>query len=132
MKRNVFLMVVIMVVMMLSGCSGTSEEVTETTEETETIDVIPNPEDIFSEGNVSIIMSDPTAYYQIKNYKDGEYETYLDACKEAGFTDVKHKSENDGNKIFMAYDENNEYYLELSLNGQNQLIDVVCTKVEEP
>lgn len=136
MKKYMFIILSMMMVMTAAGCSEVSKEKREPKSEayesvTKTIDVIPNPEDIFSEGNVATIMADQTAYYQVRDYKDGEYEEYVKTCEEMGFTNVEHESESDGNKIFMAYDENHEYYLEVSLVGQSQLIDIVCKEVEE-
>lgn len=136
MKKYMFIILSMMMVMTVAGCSEASKEKSEPISEasesvTKAIDVIPNPEDIFSEGDVATIMTDPSAYYQVKNYKDGEYEEYVKACEEMGFTNVEHESESYGNKIFMAYDEDHEYYLEVSLVGQSQLIDIVCKEVEE-
>ena len=144
MKKFLVFIIAVLMTAIVAGCSGetkestqTSEPVVETTEATEavakakTIDVIPDPKEVFTEGNVAIIMSDPTAYYQVSGYQEGEYDIYVEACKEVGFTDIKHESEaENGTRLFFAYDEGHEYYLEVTINGENNLLDITCKPVE--
>lgn len=144
MKKFLVFIIAVLMTAIVAGCSGetkestpTSEPVVETTEATEvvakakTIDVIPDPKEVFTEGNVAIIMSDPTAYYQVSGYQEGEYDIYVEACKEMGFTDIKHESEaENGTRLFFAYDEGHEYYLEVTINGENNLLDITCKPVE--
>ena len=144
MKKFLVFIIAVLMTAIVAGCSGetkestpTSEPVVEPTEATEavakvkTIDVIPDPKEVFTEGNVAIIMSDPTAYYQVSGYQEGEYDIYVEACKEMGFTDIKHESEaENGTRLFFAYDEGHEYYLEVTINGENNLLDITCKPVE--
>lgn len=144
MKKFLVFIIAVLMTAIVAGCSGetkestpTSEPIAETTEATETvakaktIDVIPDPKEVFTEGNVAIIMSDPTAYYQVSGYQEGEYDIYVEACKEMGFTDIKHESEaENGTRLFFAYDEGHEYYLEVTINGENNLLDITCKPVE--
>lgn len=141
MKKFLVFIIAVLMTAIVAGCSGetkestqTSEPVVETTEavaKAKTIDVIPDPKEVFTEGNVAIIMSDPTAYYQVSGYQEGEYDIYVEACKEMGFTDIKHESEaENGTRLFFAYDEGHEYYLEVTINGENNLLDITCKPVE--
>lgn len=149
MKKFLVFIIAVLMTAIVAGCSGETKESTpasepvtaateETTEETteavakaKTIDVIPDPKEVFTEGNVAIIMSDPTAYYQVSGYQEGEYDIYVEACKEMGFTDIKHESEaENGTRLFFAYDEGHEYYLEVTINGENNLLDITCKPVE--
>lgn len=102
-------------------------------EETKFAPLIPKPEDIFSEGIVSIIDSDGGMQYffRVTNYKDGEYETYIAKCKEMGFSDVHSELETSGGKMFLAYTEDNSYYLQVYLGYETNAIDVICKKVTE-
>lgn len=149
MKKITVLLIAMLMAFVMVGCSGekepaqTSEPVTEATEteetteavaKTKTIDVLPDPEEIFDVSDVGIYETDPDAWYSIKNVDEDKYEkyyAYVDACEEKGFTDIQYKDENNGNKFFYAYDEDGEYYLEITLNGENKTIDIICKEVEE-
>ena len=50
----------------------------------------------------------------------------MEACKNIGFSDVTYEGENDGGKMFFAYTEDGEYYLEVMLGKQIEAIDVCC------
>lgn len=91
-------------------------------------DLIPKPEDIFKNGEVSIVDSDGGSAYifQVRNFEDGEYESYISKCKEMGFTDVSYESENDGGKMFGAYTEDGTYWVEVLLGNDNGILAVTC------
>lgn len=91
-------------------------------------DLIPKPEDIFKNGEISIVDSDGGSAYifQVRNFEDGEYEDYISQCKEMGFTDVSYESENDGGKMFGAYTEDGTYWVEVLLGNDNGILAVTC------
>lgn len=91
-------------------------------------DLIPKPEDVFKNGEVSIVDSDGGSAYifQVRNFEDGEYESYISKCKEMGFTDVSYESENDGGKMFGAYTEDGTYWVEVLLGNDNGILAVTC------
>ena len=127
-----------------TGCSktNTTEEVsvpnaaseTETESgENETSDMkfaelLPKTEDYFKTADIIIITPDDgTSYsFRIENYQDGEYEAYVEACKNMGFDDVSYEGENDGGKMFFAYSSDGKYYLQITFGYQIEAIDIVC------
>ena len=95
-------------------------------------DMIPDPESIFKTGTITIIVPDGEEAYafRITNYVDGEYETYVQECKQMGFSDIQYEGANEGGKMFMAYTSNKEYYLEVFLGNDINAIDVSCKKAD--
>lgn len=91
-------------------------------------DLLPSTSDYFKNGKTNVIDQDGgTSYvFQITNYQDGEYESYVEACKNMGFDDVTYDGENDGGKMFYAYSNDGKYYLQVSLGYQIEAIDVIC------
>lgn len=109
--------------------SETNSEAVESLEtDTKYADLIPKPEDVFKNGEVSIVDSDGGSAYifQVRNFEDGEYESYISQCKEMGFTDVSYESENDGGKMFGAYTEDGTYWVEVLLGNDNGILAVTC------
>lgn len=109
-----------------SEISSEAVEALET--DTKYADLIPKPEDVFKNGEVSIVDSDGGSAYifQVRNFEDGEYESYISQCKEMGFTDVSYESENDGGKMFGAYTEDGTYWVEVLLGNDNGILAVTC------
>lgn len=93
-------------------------------------DLLPKTEDYFKNPEIITIDTDGGKAYafRIKGYQDGEYEAYINACKELGFTDISYEGENDGGKMFYAYSADKEYYLQVSLGNKIEAIDVSCKK----
>lgn len=140
MRKFIFsFIVVIMAAMLIGGCSSAPKEVSETEHEPpETytqinwFEIIPNPEEMFPDNNISIIMSSPTGIYRVEDHTDGDWEAYVEEAKKMGFTDVKHKSVTEtGTKLFMAYDKDHRYYLEAAVNGENNIFDITIKEAEE-
>ena len=90
--------------------------------------MIPNPEEIFKNGEVSIVDKDGGSAYifQVRGFEDAEYETYVSKCKEMGFVDIAYESENDGGKMFGAYTEDGQYWVEVLLGNDNGILAVTC------
>lgn len=146
MRKLIAVILTLLLVGILYGCSGGTKEATEpvqevpdlvieTEEETvpKTSDAIPDPEEFFSEGtHVAILVyNKPHSYYQVTDYQDGEYEAYVNACVEAGFTDIQYKGGTDGNEMFLAYDENHEFYLDVGITPETGIISITVDLVEE-
>ena len=148
MKKFLVFIIAVLMTAIVAGCSGetkestpasepvtaATEETTEAVAKTKAIDVIPDPEEIFDVSDVGIYETDPDAWYFIKNVDEDKYDkyyAYVEACEEMGFTDIQYKDENYGNKFFYAYDEDGEYYLEITLNGENKTIDIICKEAKE-
>ena len=148
MKRNIFIILTVFALILSVFISFSSKQKTkesETTkitssEKTSSINedikyapLIPKPEDVFKEGKVTIIVKDGGELYsfRVKNYKDGEYEEYVAKCKEMGFDNIHSESETSGGKMFMAYDKNKKYYLQVFLGYEIEAIDVSCREVTE-
>ena len=83
---------------------------------------------MFPDAHVAIILyNKPTTYYQVKEYADGDYEAYVDACIEAGFDDIQFKGGTDGNEMFLAYDQNHEFYLDVGISPEYGIINITCS-----
>lgn len=140
MNRKIIIMT-LLVIAMLTGCSTNKTEtithstssVTSTEEpQVKTSEVIPDPEEMFPDAHVSILLyNKPTTYYQVKDYADGDYEAYVDACIEAGFDDIQFKSGTDGNEMFLAYDQNHEFYLDVGISPEYGIINITCSVVDK-
>ena len=140
MKKYITVILSLLLVGIVAGCSGETKESTEPVQkvpdlvievdEEKVIDVVPNPEEIFSEGGVVMLQNEPNVFYHVKDFEDGDYDLYLKACKDAGFTDVHYEGETEATRMYWAYDEDHEYYLELGINEETQIIDIICAKVK--
>ena len=145
-KKLRMLGLVMGMVLVVGGCSSTSkddiaskEEKSSTTDEhvtSETLDVeyarlIPNPKEVFSDCEVSIIDADGGKQYafRVENYKEGEYEKYIEQCKSMGFDNVHYEGENDGGKMYFAYTPEKDYYLQITYGYDIEAIDVICKTV---
>lgn len=107
------------------------EEISEETEEVTDIkyaDLIPDPAIIFPNSDISIIDADggKMYFFQVKNYEKEEYDAYVTGCKEMGFTSVSYEFETDGGKMFGAYTENGEYWVETMIGYDSEIIAVTC------
>lgn len=148
MKKILIALLICVSVLSLAGCSNpsnTSDEpnsssisetvkgnsssnATVSTDEVKYANKIPDPADIFKTGNISVLDKDGGKAYifRVENYQDGEYENYVAKCKEMGFSDVSYDSENDGGKMFGAYDTSGEYWVEVLLGNDSKNITVTC------
>lgn len=140
MHRKIIVMA-LLVIAMLTGCGMNKTETVDhsassiqSTEESQvkTSEVIPDPEEMFPDAHVAILLyNKPTTYYQITEYTDGDYEAYVNACIEAGFNDIQFKGGTDGNEMFLAYDQNHEFYLDVGISPDYGIINITCSVVDE-
>ena len=90
---------------------------TEVTDDVKYADMIPDPSEIFPNGSFLVLDEDGGKMYLFQitnNYTREEYDTYVDGCKEMGFTKVKYEiNDDDGSKWFGAYTEDGKYWVEV-------------------
>ena len=140
MHRKIIIMT-LLVIATFTGCGTNKTETVDhsvqsiqSTEEprVKTSEVIPDPEEMFPDAHVAILLyNKPTTYYQVKEYADGDYEAYVDACIEAGFDDIQFKGGTDGNEMFLAYDQNHEFYLDVGISPEYGIINITCSVADD-
>lgn len=139
MKKLILSMVTFLLVGISVGCSASEKEEAESVKElpdivieteTKATDILPDPEEVLPDARLVIFNTEPDVFYQVKDFKDGDYDIYKEACKEAGFTDVQYQGASETTDMYWAYDEDHKYYLELGINHENQIIDIICSKVK--
>lgn len=156
-KKFVCMLIISLLALSLYGCSNDGGKTSGTTEPSESVDeenntdeksvkepmrsesglttseAIPDPEEFFSEGShvAILVYNEPHTYYQVTDYQDGEYEDYVDACKDAGFTDIQYEGGTDGNDMFLAYDEKHEFYLEVGITPDTGIIGITCNLADD-
>ena len=91
-------------------------------------ELIPDPQDYFPNGEISVILPDTgtTYLFQVRNYETTEYDAYVAACKELGFTNISYEFETTGGKMFGAYTEDDAYWVEVMMGYNNNIIAVTC------
>lgn len=101
---------------------------TETTDDVKFADMIPDPNEIFANGQIYINDLDggKSYFFQVENYTEDEYDAYVQGCKDMGFTKIQYESESDGGKMFGAYTEDEKYWVEVLLGNKTNLISVTC------
>lgn len=110
---------------------GESEEPaseTETTDDVKFADMIPDPKDIFANGEISVVDQDGGKQYlfQVTNYTEDEVNTYIEGCKEMGFSEIKYDDTNDGGRMFGAYTEDGKYWVEVLMGNDSKIVAVTC------
>ncbi len=91
-------------------------------------ELIPDPKSVFMNGDISITDGDGGKAYifEVTGYADGEYESYISGCKEMGFEDVIYETNEKRSSDFGAYTNDGEYWVEVSLDKENDIIYVIC------
>lgn len=142
-KLSIILMIVLIFVCILSGCGNSeSTNTSDVKENNKSIgelcaENIPNPEDYFKDKNIDIAISNDLCTYEIEgDISKNEFSEYINACKKAGFTRVSVDDSNDemGMYLYYAYDEGNEYFLNVdyyAYGDEDDTIYIVCKKNTE-
>jgi hypothetical protein len=154
MKKILFL-IVILVLLLLTACTAqvipaptpnltAAKEMTSVQTESPTLaptitpspsnsdikyaEMIPDPKVIFANGDISVTDGDGGKAYifEVTGYADGEYESYISKCKEMGFNDVTYETNEKRSSDFGAYTNNGEYWVEVSLDKEKDIIYVIC------
>lgn len=91
-------------------------------------DMIPNPESIFKNGTVTVTDEDGGKAYifNVTNYSDGEFESFVSGCKEKGFTDISYETSHEKGADFGAYSSDGKYWVQVNLDSENKIIYVIC------
>ena len=91
-------------------------------------ELIPDPKSVFKSGDISITDGDGGKAYifEVTGYADGEYESYISECKEMGFKDVIYETNEKRSSDFGAYTNDGKYWVEVSLDKENDIIYVIC------
>ena len=140
MKKLKLLLATFMVFGLVGCSSGSSDtqtkenqakenEVTENkSEDIQYASMLPNEKEYFKNGEITTIDADGGKQYafRVENYQDGEYEAYIEKCKEMGFNTDVNEGKNDGGKWFNAYTSDKEYYLSVMLGNEIEAIDISC------
>lgn len=93
------------------------------------IDMIPNLESIFKDGEFELVDGDGGSAYivYISNYNYGEFAKLVTECKDMGWLDVAYDSEND----FGAYKDDKSFWLQANQDNEKGIIYIICQTVEE-
>lgn len=139
--RKVSIFSIVCLATLLAGCgkSENGDTPSPTTSNsainsTSCVSMLPSIDEGFPDGEITTIISDSADEYcvQLKGYKDGEYEKYIESCKAKGFTDVLCDSYEDTTNDFEAYTEDGKYYASLQLyKGDKQVLTISCGKLDE-
>nr|DAP46047.1 MAG TPA: protein of unknown function (DUF4969) [Caudoviricetes sp.] len=117
MKKVAIVLMVIMSIAIFVGCGGSSDSDSAKTNKSvgeQCVDLIPDPNEYFKNATVSTNIHDDGCYYDIEGtISKDDFDSYVSACKKAGFTRIK--TEENGGEIglyyYYAYDEDKNYYL---------------------
>ena len=131
MKRYILFGVTLLTMLFMAGCSG--EQKTEDGDNSDSTDIkyadmIPDLETIFKDGTITVTDPDGGKAYmlEVTGYGDGEYESYIADCKDSGFTDISYETSHDRGKDFGAYTSDKEYWVQVNLDGENNVIYIIC------
>lgn len=94
--------------------------------------LLPETGDHFKSKDINIIDKDGGKAYafRVNGYLDEEYLSYIQACKDMGFSDVSYEGENETGKIFYAYDADKKFYLQVVTIKEVEAVDVICKLVK--
>ena len=140
MHRKIIIMT-LLAIATFTGCGTNKTETVDhsvqsiqSTEEqrVKTSEVIPDPKEMFPDAHVAILLyNQPTTYYQVTEYTDGDDEDYVNACIKTGFDDIQFKGGTDGNEMFLAYDKNHEFYLDVGISPDYGIINITCSIADD-
>lgn len=122
------LLITVLCVPLFVGCVSGGPSITpdKSTEEAEVkyAPMLPDPELIFSKGSFYELDPDGGKAYifEVKNYNDGEFESYVAKCKKMGFDDVVYDTDID----FGAYSTDGKYWVQVNLDSKKNVIYIVC------
>lgn len=88
--------------------------------------MLPDASAIFKEATFNVVSDGETMYcFMVDGFNDGEYEKYVEACKET-FPDVKFDIYTDSNNRFEAKTEDGKYYVSVQLIFDQNAFTVTC------
>ena len=97
------------------------------------VSLLPETGDHFKSKDINIIDKDGGKAYafRVNGYLDEEYLSYIQACKDMGFSNVSYEGENETGKIFYAYDKDKKFYLQVVTIKDVEAVDVICKVVKK-
>ena len=122
------------IIFSMSGCKGSKENKYNAVDTLAydvscvEVEIIPNPNDYFKDSNITFEHSENNYIFSIDNPDAGDYEKYLESCKNHGFADMTGKTNygNNSVKTFYGCDAYNEYYLNLIEDSVTGEMTIVC------
>lgn len=128
MKRIILTLLVLTIgSIFLFACGGTAKE---DPKEFRYADLLPSNEEIFGVNDITILDGDDGDYYifEIPNVTRDQYEKYLGACKENGFTESTYENLDKKGGFYGAYTQDGKYWVELDWDEENGILSVCCNK----
>lgn len=112
----------------VSSSSGNSPKV-------ECKSLVPDVKSVFTDATVYWNTGNPETEYfaTVKGYKDGEYDKYVEACKDKGYTDINYEYVSEKGAGFEAFSEDGHYLVTIQLYKQGDVdkINIGCYKHEK-
>ncbi len=106
--------------------ADSASEVTDSSAEVSLAGMLPDASAIFEEATFDVVSDGEKIYcFTVDGYKDGEYDKYVEACKDI-FTDVKFDTHTDSNNKFEAKTEDGKYYVSVQLIFEQNSFTVTC------
>lgn len=122
MKKKVLLLVGLVLCLLLVGCGKSSSE-----EAKKPKDVIPDPNEYFSESNITLLRNDDKGvYYMVEKYSEDDFIKYLDACTSGVFTNTTYSKNDDDGAIYYINSSDENYRLEYTSNKEKRTINIIC------
>lgn len=89
-------------------------------------EIIPDPTTIFS-GDTKVKESsydEVDTRYEIENFKDEDYEKYIEECFADGSLEITHQSEDENGETIYASDKNDEFFVEIYMHTDDRTITI--------
>ena len=131
MRKLVIVLMVIMSLAIFVGCGGTSDsDKTSKSVGEQCASIVPNPNKVFNDADVTTQMNDVGVYYKIENFNESDFDEYVTEAKDKGFSNIHYDGTDDGGKWYQAYDNGEEHFLVLNMPTDKSCIEIVC-KIHE-
>ena len=136
MKKKAFT-IMMAAMIFVAGCGTETKEepkqevkatITDVDTEISYASMIPDPEAVFEHGDISITDADGGKMYalEVHNFLDTEYDTYVAACKQRGFTDISYDTYHERGADYGAYTKDRKYWVQVNLDAEQNVIYIIC------
>ena len=125
MKKFYILVSLTLCFLILAACGSAKQTKSNIKEgEVSYVDMLPS-DDIFENGEFTIIDSDGGTMYAfyVSDYTDDEYDEYVSECKELGFNDIVYELDS----RYGAYSEDGKYWVQLCKES-NGTLTIICNE----
>lgn len=133
MKKVAIVLMVIMSIAIFVGCGDSSDSDSAKTSESvgeQCASIVPNPNKVFNDADVTTQMNDVGVYYKIENFNENDFDKYVTEAKDKGFSNIHYEGTDDSGKWYQAYDNGEEHFLVLNMPNDKSCIEIVC-KIHE-